>query len=151
MNATVLVGVHDSAASAAAAAAAIEHARSSGAALRAVAVVEHDGIPNGSDREAALLHGREQACSAALADVARRATAAGVEAEVSLRRGRVAAEILAEAAACHASVIVMGRMDRPGHVIPAIGSHTLGVVEFAHVPVLVVPELHAAAHARWRG
>lgn len=151
MNATVLVGVHDSSASAAAAAAAIEHARGTGATLRAVAVVEHDGVPEGADRDAALLHGREQACSAALADVARRAAEAGIQAEVSLRHGRIAAEILAEAAACDASVIVMGRMDRPGHVIPAIGSHTLGVVEFAHVPVLVVPEHHAAAQSRWRG
>ncbi len=146
MNETVLVGVNDSPAGFAAAEAAIEHARRIGATLRAVAVVEHDGAAGRAEAEAALLHGHEQACSATLAHVARRAADAGVEADVALRHGRIAAEILAEAAACAASLIVLGRMDRPGHVIPAIGSHALGVIEFAHVPVLVVPgEFGAAA------
>jgi nucleotide-binding universal stress UspA family protein len=142
MNGPVLVGVHDSPAGFAATEAAIEHARRTGATLRAVAVVAHD---DGADaRETALAHEREQVCSAALAHVAKRAADAGVEAGVALRHGRVAAEILAEAAACGASIIVLGRMDRPGHVIPAIGSHTLGVIEFARVPVLVVPDVRAA-------
>ncbi|MDN4477516.1 universal stress protein [Demequina sp. SYSU T00039] len=138
MNGTVLVAVHDSPAAFAAADEAIAHARRTGAALRAVAVVEPAGA--GEDRDGSVARGRAAGCEAALAHVVERAGAAGIVATVALRGGRIAAEILAEADSCEASLIVVGRMDRPGHVIPAIGSHTLGVIEFARSPVLVVPE-----------
>ncbi len=137
MTGTVLVAIHDSPAAFAAAEEAIVHARRTGATLRAVAVIEPAGA--GEDRDGHVERGREAGCAAALAHVAQRAEASGVSVTAGLRRGRIAAEILAEADAAGASVIVVGRMDRPGHVIPAIGSHTLGVIEFARVPVLVVP------------
>ncbi|WP_062316667.1 universal stress protein [Demequina maris] len=136
---TVLVGINDSAASFAAADVAIAHARRTGATLRLVAVVDHEGAAHGLAAEEALIRGHERACEAALAHVTRRAEEAGVATEAVLHHGRIASRLLAEAAACGASMIVLGRMERPGHVLPGIGSHTLHVIEFARVPVLVVP------------
>ncbi|WP_062311786.1 universal stress protein [Demequina rhizosphaerae] len=144
MTGTILVGINDSAASFAAADVAIAHARRDGAVLRAVAVVDHEGAARGMPGEDALVRGHERACAAALDHVARRAAEAGVEIEPVLRRGRIAARLLAEAEACHAAMIVLGRMERPGHVIAGIGSHTLHVIEFARIPVLVVPAAAAA-------
>ncbi|MDN4471941.1 universal stress protein [Demequina zhanjiangensis] len=140
MNGPVLVAVNDSDASLRAADVAADLAARAGSALRAVAVVEPDGAGPDPDVEEALLRGREQACSAALTHVLRLGASHEVEASVVLRRGRIAAEILAEATDCGADMIVVGRMERPGHVIPAIGSHTLHVLEFARTPVLVVPQ-----------
>ncbi|WNM27888.1 universal stress protein [Demequina capsici] len=135
----VLVAVNDSEASFHAADVAIAHARAFGAPLRAVAVVEHDGLVAGSPEAVALESSRDVACAAALAQVERLATRAGVPVVAVKRHGRVAAEILAEATACGATLIVLGRMERPGHVVSGIGSHTMHVVEFAPLPVLVVP------------
>jgi len=57
----------------------------------------------------------------------------------SQRSGRVAAEILAEAREIKAALIVVALVDRPGSATPYIGSHTLRVLEFSGVPVMVVP------------
>jgi len=62
------------------------------------------------------------------------------------RFGNVAAEILDEALSCEADLILMARVGRPGHVLQHLGSTTQHVLEFATVPVLVVP----ARHPRWR-
>ncbi len=139
MNGTVLLAVNDSDASLRAAEVATDLVRRAGGTLRAVAVVEPDGGSADPAAEEALMQGREKACSAALSHVLRLGAAHEVEVSVVLRRGRIASELLAEAAESGASMIVLGRMERPGHVIPAIGSHTLHVLEFARVPVLVVP------------
>ncbi|WP_062203670.1 universal stress protein [Demequina salsinemoris] len=135
----VLVAVNDSAVSFQAAETAIAIAQALGVGLRAVAVVEHDGLVAGSPEAVALESAREQACAAALAHVERLADRAGVTARIVTRRGRVAAEVLGEAVSCGADLIVLGRMERPGHVVSGIGSHTMHVLEFARVPVLVVP------------
>lgn len=139
MSGVVLVGVNDARGSFAAADAAIAHARRTGSTLRAVAIVESEGVGLALSEETGIDDRREQACEAALTHVARQAADAGVDVETVVRHGRVAGQILAEADACDASIIVLGRMERPGHVITKIGSHTLHVVEFARVPVLVVP------------
>jgi nucleotide-binding universal stress UspA family protein len=79
------------------------------------------------------------AAQAALSHVAALAAAAGVEVSFSQRSGRVAAEILAEAREIKAALIVVALVDRPGSATPYIGSHTLRVLEFSGVPVMVVP------------
>ncbi|WP_084125569.1 universal stress protein [Demequina sp. NBRC 110054] len=135
----VLVAVNDSPASFEAAEVAIAIARALGVTLRAVAVVEHDGLVAGSPEAVAFESAREQACTAALGHVERLASRAGLVAGLVTRRGRVAAEVLAEADSCGADLIVLGRMERPGHVVSGIGSHTMHVLEFARAPVLVVP------------
>lgn len=139
MTRTVLLAVNDSDASWRAADVAADLVRRAGGTLRAVAVVEPDGASASPDVEESLMRGREQACSAALTHVLRLGATEDIEVSVVLRRGRIAAEILAESLESEADMIVLGRMERPGHVIPAIGSHTLHVLEFARVPVLVVP------------
>jgi nucleotide-binding universal stress UspA family protein len=82
---------------------------------------------------------RGRAPPAALKHVTALCTSAEVPSTTSCRRGHVAAEILSEALAVDASLIVMARVDRPGHALPYVGSQTLRVLEFATVPVLVVP------------
>lgn len=79
------------------------------------------------------------AAEAALSHVAALGAAAGVKVSFSRRSGRVAAQILAEAREIKAALIVVALVDRPGHATPYIGSHTLQVLEFAGVPVMVVP------------
>jgi len=139
MTETILVAVSDSPAAFAAAAAAIDQARRLGARLHVLTV-----IPDGDlgrrmgDLEDAAAR-REAGADAVLRHVAGLASAAGVCVTTVRRHGRVAAEILAEAREVGASMIVMARVDRPGHAIPSLGSHTLRVLEFAAVPVLVVP------------
>jgi nucleotide-binding universal stress UspA family protein len=58
------------------------------------------------------------------------------------RSGTVAAEILAEAAELDAALLVVALVDEPSHAIPSIGSNTLRILEFATVPVLVIPVPH---------
>jgi nucleotide-binding universal stress UspA family protein len=67
------------------------------------------------------------------------AAARGVGCETVLRGGEPFREILAEADACGADVIVIGRSDRRGPRSPYLGSVTAHVLEFTEVPVLVVP------------
>ncbi len=45
----------------------------------------------------------------------------------------------------HADLIVMGRSDRRATGRPYVGSQTEHVLEFTHVPVVVVPEGAAGA------
>jgi nucleotide-binding universal stress UspA family protein len=138
---TVLVAVNDSTPAFAAAATAVEYAERFGARVRAVTVME----PWPADRAhvgAELIdvrHRREQAGDAALRHVVALGTAAGVEVSGVRREGVVAVEILDEAADAGAGLIVLARVSRPGHALPYIGSQTLRVLEFAAVPVLVVP------------
>ena len=149
MSDLILVAVSDSPAAFLAAEAAIAHARAIGAAVRAMTVIP-EGDPTVRPAEvqadAAEL---ARSADAALAHVVLLAEAAGVEVSSVRRTGRIAAEILAEARAAQARLIVMARVDRPGHAIPSVGSHTLRVLEFSTVPVLVVPDPSGHHHA-WR-
>ena len=139
MNGTIVVAVSDSPAAFAAAEAAIELARRLGASVHVVTVLP-EGSPDKRLKEYDA-HGprREVDADIVLKHVAALGEAAGVAVTGVRRRGRVAAEVLAEARAVQPSMIVMARVDRPGHAIPSIGGHTMRVLEFSSVPVLVVP------------
>lgn len=139
MNGTILVAVNDSSAAFTAVEVAAEQARRLGARLRAVIVIEGGEIDRHLDASATLARRRELAADAVLNHVVAVGVAAGVDVAGHRRSGRVAAEILEEARAVNATLIVMARVDRPGHAIPSIGSHTLRVLEFSRIPVLVVP------------
>lgn len=64
----------------------------------------------------------------------------GVTSEAALERGAAAEVILAEARRWRPDVIVLGRSGRHGPGSAFLGSVTEHVLEFAEVPVLVVPE-----------
>ncbi|MDH6235357.1 universal stress protein [Cryobacterium sp. CG_9.6] len=139
MSDVILVAVNDSSAAFAAVTVAIEHARRLDARLHAVTVIEGGEMERHLAAHDLLADKRRAAADAVLRHVAVRGSSAGLMVTVRQRSGRVAAEILEEAHAVQAIMIVMGRVERPGHVIPSIGSHTLRVLEFTSVPVLVVP------------
>lgn len=137
----VLVAVNDSAAAFAAAEAAVAYAVRLGAHLRVVTVVDPALSPaTGRENDVATVAGqREAEADSILRHVAALGTKAGLVVATSRRTGKVAAEILDEARVVAADMIVMALVDRPGHAVPKVGSHTMRVLEFATVPVLVVP------------
>jgi len=139
MSEVILVAVNDSPAAFAAVTVAIDHAQRRGAKLHAVVVIEGGETERHLAVSALPATRRHAGADAVLAHVVARGSSAGLEVTGSRRSGRVAAEILDEARAVDAIMIVMGRVERPGHLIPTIGSHTLRVLEFTTVPVLVVP------------
>ena len=145
MTDVILLAINDSPAAFHAAEVAVAVARRLSVRLRAVSVVpeaeEHtrDGSPH-------LTHQGELSAQAALRHVAALGSTASVDVVTVLRFGNVAAEILDEALSCEADLILMARVGRPGHVLQHLGSTTQHVLEFATVPVLVVP----ARHPRWR-
>lgn len=146
MSDLILVAVNDSRAAFRAAEVAVDYARRLGASLRVVTVRDPKALDRhpGALDPAALARHADRAAEAALSHVAALGAAAGVDVSFSRRSGRVAAEILAEARAVQASLIVVALVDNPGHATPYIGSHTLRVLEFSTVPVMVVP-LHRTA------
>jgi nucleotide-binding universal stress UspA family protein len=141
MSDLILVAVNDSPAAFRAAEVAVDYARRLGASLRVVTVRDPGALDKhpGAIDPAALAKHTDLAAQAALSHVAALAAAAGVEVSFSQRSGRVAAEILAEAREIRAALIVVALVDRPGSATPYIGSHTLRVLEFSGVPVMVVP------------
>ncbi len=151
MTDTVLVAVSDSPAAFEAAEVAVELAARTGATLHALSVLG-TGALNGRLVEGAdhLNLVREQAATAALRHVAALCATAGVACTETRRHGHVAAQILEYAHDVGATVIVMACVDRPSHTLPYVGSQTLRVLEFATVPVLVVPvrrSVHRGAFA----
>lgn len=139
MNDIILVAVNDSPAAFTAVEVAVDCARRLGARLHAVMVIEVGELDRHLDGTGVPARRRELAADAVLNHVIALGAAEGIEVSARQRTGRVAAEVLEEARAIGATLIVMARVDRPGHAIPSIGSHTLRVLEFARVPVLVVP------------
>lgn len=141
MSGIILVAVNDSPSAFKAADTAVDYARRLGERVHAVTVIDdgelgrHLGYPDAG----ALARRREQAADAGLRYVTACGAAAGVEVSVARRTGRVAAEILAEAQEIGADLIVISRVEHRGHALPYMGSHTLRVLEFADLPVLVVP------------
>ncbi len=121
----MLVAVDDSAPALAAAQFAIGLARDLGAAVDVVTVVEPTRDPS------TILH-----------YVRAMAEREGVPATVAAGRdGRPDECLRAAAATSGADLIVMGRTDRRASGRPYVGSQTEHVLEFAEVPVLVVPDL----------
>jgi nucleotide-binding universal stress UspA family protein len=145
MTATILVAVNDSPAAFAAARVAIDYARRWDARLCAVTLIEDGELGAQFVGLAAAAERRKSAADAVLDHVVTLGAAARVAVEGRRREGRVAAGILKEARVIDAILIVMATVDKPGHAIPTLGSHTQRVLEFAEVPVLVVPYLHGPA------
>ena len=90
---------------------------------------------------------RGEAANRLLAHVVREARREGVPAEridAVLRLGEPFRRILEEAQAWRADLIVMAVNNRVGLRSPYIGSATEHVLEFATVPVLVIPSGDAA-------
>lgn len=139
MGIAVLVAVTDSPAAFKAAEVAVQYAGRFGATLHAVTVIEPGRLDVHLAGNGGLARREALAAEAALRYVAALGSSAGVEVSARRREGNVSAEILAEAEAIDADVIVMARVDRPGHAIPYVGGQTLRVLEFSPVPVLVVP------------
>jgi nucleotide-binding universal stress UspA family protein len=132
-----MLAVNDSPAGLAAVRAAIAMAHRGGDRLHVLTVVDHHDRPATaapSDRARV-----EQSADVLLHRVATLAEKAGVAVSTARRSGSVTSVVLDEAARVHADMIVVGLVDKPSHVVPAIGTHTLNLLEFADVPVLVVP------------
>ena len=83
---------------------------------------------------------RELAATAMVRHVAGLAGKAGITIETVSADGTTARRILEEARASHADLIVMGKSTPPGPGRPAVDVRVQRVLEFTHVPVLVVPE-----------
>jgi nucleotide-binding universal stress UspA family protein len=145
MISRILLAVDDSSPALAAAELAVAVAAERGARLRAVSVVsdgeitEHLRCVAGDVSGEAIASRRSQGALAALRHVAKLAKAAAVACETIQLCGDVAPLILEQARAMPADLIVVGRSDLAGAGQPYVGGHTRHVLEFAEVPVLVVP------------
>jgi nucleotide-binding universal stress UspA family protein len=138
MYGTVLHPTDGSEASRAAADHAIDLAAAHGATLRLLYVVD-TGTLAADDYGTVLLDSLEQSGQAALDDLAERAAAAGVECDSAIETGTPHREILADAEASGADLVVMGTHGRTGLDRFLLGSVSGRVVRSADVPVLVVP------------
>ena len=144
----VLVAVSDSSDGWAAAHLAIEIAGGMDARLRVVhVVVDHElevalasVISSGPAGATSVLPGE----SPLLRRVAGLAAAAGVHTETRLLQGPVGRAVLDEARSWKADLVVLGRAGRWHSGEPYVGAQTRHVLEFAMVPVLVVPRASAA-------
>jgi nucleotide-binding universal stress UspA family protein len=124
---------------------AVDLARQCGGELRAVSVAENPvfyGTPEATamydaDLYRALSSEVERLCQAALARAMDAARKAGVPFSESLRHGNPADEIVAEADAWKADVIVLATHGRSGLVRLLLGSVAHRVVNHAACPVLL--------------
>lgn len=132
----ILAAVDDSPGGLAAAELAVELAAATKARLHAVAVIADGPVAEYLSRSGAL---RPASGDAVLRHVSDLATRAGVPIETLLADGEVAPAVLAQAAACDADLVVMGRTRDPHNGQAVIGSQTSMVLEFTAVPVVVVP------------
>ena len=80
-----------------------------------------------------------------LVRVAGLAAAAGVHAETQLLNGPVGSAVLDEARTWPADLVIIGRAGRWHSGEPYVGAQTRHVLEFASVPVLVVPRTSDAS------
>ncbi len=136
MTPTVLIAVHDSAAAFAAAEAAIELAARLGDSVHAVMVHEPPAEPSGAALPAQVPRSRVGPVFAHLSALAERAAVPLTTEEAN---GAVTRVVLDRIEAVGAEFVVVAAADRPGSAIPHLGSHTLRILEFSPVPVLVVP------------
>jgi nucleotide-binding universal stress UspA family protein len=102
------------------------------AALAAARVANDDRVPPSSGNS-------ERAAASVLRYVAGMAQRAAVPVDEAQLVGEPAATILDEASTWSADLIVVGRAGSSGFGAPYIGGRTRHVLEFADVPVLVVP------------
>jgi nucleotide-binding universal stress UspA family protein len=146
----ILLAVNDTPAGLAAARTAIRWARRSDASLRALHVLPDwaplptppgrptgaTGAPTTGDDAAAR---RALGSAAVLHHVAELARREGVTVETVAMTGSPARAILGQASSWPADLIVLGRSGVRHVGQPFVGSQVLNVLEFAEVPVLVVP------------
>lgn len=143
----LLVGVDDTSAALAGARLAVQLAAILHATVHAVAVqpaaIHHGAVHSGAYAGTTIPSGETRAAADAPAGVLAYVRRLGDEADVPVRTaqrvGAAAPGILAEARSVGADVIVVGRSGRSGPGQPYIGSQTREVLEFAEVPVIVVP------------
>lgn len=148
---TVLVAVDGSVASLRAARLAVDFAASWHARVRAVAIADHEGaerlLDTGPSSAQPARERRQAHLRDALEYVRGFASDAGVDVEAVLRP-RAGAEpyelILREADHCHADLLVVGSRAHRGLGRALLGSQAEHVLEFAQLPVVVVPESAAA-------
>jgi nucleotide-binding universal stress UspA family protein len=138
----ILLAVNDTPAGLAAARVAIRWAKRSDASLRALHILPdwaprpvHPG--SAGDDEAAAR--RALGSAAVLQHVAELARREGVAVETVAMTGSPARAILGQASSWPADLIVLGRSGVRHVGQPFVGSQVLNVLEFAEVPVLVVP------------
>lgn len=136
----IVVAVDDSPAALRAVNVAISLARATGATLVAMTVLQDHTLDERISAASASVGGRRiLAANAVLRHVQQLADAAGVPVETVQLSGSPAAEVLAEARRSNADLIVVARASHRAVGIPHVGSEALRIVEFADVPVLVVP------------
>lgn len=135
----ILVAVDDSPAAVAAARTALDLAADHGGALRVVTVVHDHLLARALDDGAAAERRLVTAGQAVLGWLADLASSRGVPCDVVLRDGEPFRQIIDEAEAWDADLIVIGRSDSRGPSPAYLGSETAHVLEFARQPVLVVP------------
>jgi len=138
----ILLAVDDSPAGLAAAAVAVELAAGGGGQLRAVHVLADGAVEAALQHEgsAAAVRGRRDlGARAVLQHVADLAGAAGVPVELRALRGEPARLILEQAEDWPAHLVVLGGAGRGRFGEPYVGPAVRQVLEFAEVPVLVVP------------
>jgi nucleotide-binding universal stress UspA family protein len=142
----ILLAVDDSPAGLAAARVAVQLAETCRAELRAVTVLldglleaELVGIGGRSESSEALRARRGGGQISLLHHVEQIGHSHHVEPETAALLGQPAPTILADARDYRPDVIVIGRSDRRRAGEPYVGSEVRHVLEFAEVPVLVVP------------
>ena len=143
MTSRVLVAVEDSATGLRTASVAVELAAALGASVLAVHVLGDGAVEAalraGRHDGAGVLADRVAAAAALLRHVGALAGRAGVPLETRQLEGHPAAAILAAARTWHAEMVVIGRSERGAGGAQYVGAQTRHVLEFADVPVLVVP------------
>ncbi len=142
MMKNILLAVDDSPGGMAAAQLAVQLVSEWAGRLRAVHVLVDGALEAVLEREASSsgVHGRRaRGANAVLEYVAELADQAGVRIETSVVAGQPARSILAEAHSWPAELIVLGGAGRGLTGEPYMGSAVSRVLEFADVPVLVVP------------
>lgn len=137
----ILLAVNDSPAGLAAARTAIWMAQQAGGQIRAVNVLCEPDHPPGERRGARAGDEdcRPDSAAPVLRYVTRLAERAGVGLDTRMTHGHPARSILDQASAWNADVIVLGRSGVRHVGQPFVGSSVLNVLEFAEVPVVVVP------------
>jgi nucleotide-binding universal stress UspA family protein len=150
----VLVAVDDSAASLQGVEIAVGLAASTGAEVRFVHVTGDGALrralaPGGG--EDALRDRVDRAVGALLDHAAARAKAAGVRHTTAALFGEPEAEVVTEARAWDAGLVVIGRSQSGAVGRPYVGHVTRHILEFSEVPVLVVPRPRSAPGPRARG
>jgi nucleotide-binding universal stress UspA family protein len=138
----ILLAVDDSPAGVAAARAAVHLAVECAAELRAVHVVTDGELARGLQTRPGAAHthpGRGAGSRAVLHFVKEIAEHASVPVHTVLLEGDPARGVIAEAGAWSADVIVLGRSAEHRLGQPYVGAQAQHVMEFAEVPVLVVP------------